>query len=83
MPRKQSEPEDNDKIFSTKELHRIVADLQMDMWIGKDQDNPSVTTRLTLIEKTIASIEKIKWYFVGAIIVMIINIIKDYVHIGH
>lgn len=78
MPRKLVPRDEHDRIYTDKELHRIVADLQRDMWMGTDKENPSVTTRLALIEKTIAEIGKLKWYLVVAILAVIADFIKGF-----
>jgi hypothetical protein len=81
MVRKPAKTDDNDenRIFTDKELHRVVADLQVDVWIGKDKENPSITMRLDRVENTIAEIKKLKWYLVGAIFAMIGGIIINFI----
>jgi hypothetical protein len=73
------EEDDDGKIYTERELHRIVAKLRVDIYEGQDIDNPSVITRLALIETTISEIKKLKWYLVGAILAMIGGIIINFI----
>lgn len=74
-----SREEDDDRIYTERELHRIVAKLRVDIYEGQDMDNPSVITRLALIETTISEIKKLKWYLVGAILAMVGGIIINFI----
>jgi hypothetical protein len=73
------EEDDDGKIYTERELHRIVAKLRVDIYEGQDQDNPSIITRLALIETTIGEIKKLKWYLVGAILAMVGGIIINFI----
>ena len=73
------EEDDDGKIYTERELHRIVAKLRVDIYEGQDIDNPSVITRLALIETTIGEIKKLKWYLVGAILAMVGGIIINFI----
>jgi signal recognition particle subunit SEC65 len=80
MPRKtvNKDNDEDDKIFTEKELHRIVADLQIDLWMGRDKENPSITTRLAMIEKYVADQAKTKWLLLAAVIGLFLDIIKNF-----
>ncbi len=49
------------------------------MWFGKDQQNPSVVTRLLLIEEAISSLKTIKWLLVGAVATALFNILSTHI----
>jgi hypothetical protein len=53
--------------------------LEVDMWFGKDQQNPSVVTRLLLIEEAISSLKTIKWLLVGAVATALFNILSTHI----
>ena len=56
-----------------------VSNLEIDMWHGRGKENPSVTTRLALIEDRLNRIarilDKITWITVGLIVTIMGQII--------
>ena len=60
------------------DLEERILKLEGDMYFGRDKNNPSVMTRLALLEDVISSMKTIKWLLGGAIATAIINIFSTH-----
>lgn len=61
------------------EVLKRIGKLEEDMYLGRGKENPSITTRLSLIEDTLSSLKTVKWLLAGAIITAIFNIVSSHV----
>lgn len=60
-----------------------IRDLEIDMWIGKDSDNPPITTRLDRLEISMRVLRQLSWVIVAGIVAAIGDIINTHLtHIG-
>jgi hypothetical protein len=62
----------------TVEERRQVAKLYYDMYEGDGKENPSVTTRLDRVERTIASVNRLTWSLIGLALAEIANIVSQH-----
>lgn len=73
--------EEMDEQLSLKEK---INKVYQDLYLGRDTDNLSITTRLTLVEKTteriVANLNKISWLLLAAVIGIIVDIFKGLIH---
>ena len=79
------EYEDEDRILTHNELCRKVLELSKrhnkifeDLYEGADKDNPSIITRLYMIEKHVADQVRIKWLLAAAVLGLFFDIIKSF-----
>lgn len=63
----------------TSEDKRKVLKMYCDMYEGQDVENLSITTRLTLMEKIVATYQKILWVCASTLVALIVKIIFDVV----
>ncbi len=60
-----------------------IKDLEIDMWIGRDANNPPVVTRLDRLEISQRILNKLSWIIIVGIIAAIGDIINTHLsHIG-
>lgn len=62
-----------------EEFQRRLTKLETDMYFGEGKSNPPITTRMFKVEQVIDSVEKLRWYFIAAIVAMIMNIISSHI----
>lgn len=59
-------------------------DMYVDLYKGKDQDNPSVTTRLFLLEEFMRNTklrdQKLFWLGVATLLAIIVDLVKGSIH---
>lgn len=60
-------------------LSERVEELEIEMYRGDGKENPSVLSRLALIEEAISSLRTVKWLLAGAILTAVFNIISTHV----
>lgn len=51
-----------------------------DMYLGDGADDPPMTTRMARVEDAIASLAKLKWVVIGAIVALLVDIISPHLH---
>lgn len=66
------------------DLEDKVEQLFTDMYIGKDKDNPSVTTRLALMEDSVQKMtardQKFFWLLIATLAGVLANLVKVSIH---
>lgn len=61
------------------DLEERILKLEGDMYFGTDKDNPSIMTRIALIEEAISSLRTVKWLLGGAIATALVNLFASHI----
>lgn len=56
--------------------------LETDMYFGQGKNNPPITARLLDVERICDDLKKLKWYFVAAIVAMLVNLVGSHIKLG-
>jgi hypothetical protein len=62
----------------TVEDKRKLMKIHCDMYEGEDAQNPSVVTRLALIERVTAKVDKLTWAVIVVLLGVIANIVSEH-----
>lgn len=61
------------------DLEARVTKLEEDVYFGKGKENPSIVSRLVLIEDAISSLTTVKWLLAGAIVTAVFNAVSSHI----
>lgn len=63
-------------------LEEKTSKLETDMYFGQGKNNPPMTARLLDVERICDDLKKLKWYFIAAIVAMLVNLVGSHIKLG-
>jgi protein gp37 len=62
-----------------KEHHERLTKVEVDVWIGKDAENPAIVMRIDRLEQAAAAVTQLKWIVTAAILAIVGDIISNHI----